>query len=81
MADEIPNIKPKNQAERLLERLGGPRNVCEILKAVGRPRDIATIYKWTYIGYIPSSAMIDLEIVARLEGVVLTIEDYDRRVK
>lgn len=75
-----------NQAERVVQKFGGARQLARILKRVGRPKHPASIFRWTYPrekggtgGIIPTAAWPDLIHAARIEGVVLTAEDMDVR--
>jgi hypothetical protein len=72
----------KTQAERVYAKFGGVRNLYKALQAAGRARHITSIYRWNHPreaggtgGLVPSSAVPDLLVAARLEGVVLTHED------
>jgi hypothetical protein len=73
------------QAERILLKFGGARELHALLKSIGRPRNLATIYKWTYPrpkgrgGLIPTSAWPDLHLAARMAGIILTPADLDHR--
>lgn len=76
----------ENQAERVLRKFGGARRLAAILKMLGRERDPATIYKWTYPrskrgtgGLVPSSAWGDVLAAMRFEGLQLLPEDMDPR--
>lgn len=76
------------QAGRVLLKFGGARRLAFVLKQLGRPRDPATIYKWTYPqekggtgGTIPNHALDDVIAAARLAGVFLTADDLDPRVR
>lgn len=79
----VHKLKPlKPQAKRVIDRFGGPRRLARILKAIGRPKDPACIYRWTYPkerggtgGIIPTSAWNDVLFAARVEGILLTVED------
>lgn len=77
------------QAERIIHKFGGARELARLFAACGCPRDPATIYKWTYNsgpnrkdgtnGLIPTQAWPDLFRVARYSGVMITAEDMDPR--
>lgn len=69
-------------AERILRKLGGPRNVAQMLGTSPQ-----AIYKWTYPreyggtgGLIPHRRQLELMIVAKQRGIVLTPEDFFPRV-
>ncbi len=73
-----------NQAHTILAKFGGPRRLASILRAIGKPKDVATIYKWTYprskggtSGFIPTSMWPDLLSAARYDGVLLKAEDLN----
>lgn len=75
-----------SQAERVIRKFGGAKNLSRILLSLGRPRDPATIYRWTYPkeiggtdGLIPTAAWPDLLMAARQEGIILTSEEIDPR--
>ena len=80
-------IHPKgrfSQAEKILAKFGGARRLSELFKAMGRPRNPATIYKWTYSregggtdGLIPSCAWADVLHAARLEGILIQPDDLN----
>jgi hypothetical protein len=74
------------QAERIIERFGGVRNLIDALENIGIKRDLTNIYRWTYSkekggtgGLVPTTALIDVIAAARKEGVFLTQEDLDPR--
>ena len=73
------------QAERVLDRLGGPMNIIRVMRSMEHPRqwDPSTLYYWTYTkaeggtgGIIPAYAVAILMEVARYEGVLLTADDF-----
>lgn len=75
---------PRSQAEAIIRRFGGPRDLARALAKVGAPRDPSTIYRWTYPrsqggtgGLIPTSAIKDIKRAAMITGVVLRPEDWD----
>lgn len=75
-----------NQAERVIRKFGGAARLCLILKALGKPRALSTIYRWGYPdeagglgGLIPHTALPDVLAAARVEGIVLSSEDLDPR--
>lgn len=81
-----PDKKEKSQADRILYKFGGPRHLRDVLKAIGRPRNLSSIYRWTYPkedggtgGLIPTSAWPDLHVAAHFDGVIITSEDMDPR--
>lgn len=71
------------QAARILTKFGGARELMRALTAIGRHRNAATIFKWTYPtpkgtgGLIPSSAWGDVIAAARHEGIVITTADME----
>lgn len=78
----------QTQAERILLKFGGARRLAIVLKTMGRPRDPATIYKWTYPrerggtgGIVPTKVWTDIIDAARFDGIVLTMDDMDPRPK
>lgn len=65
-------------AERVIRKLGGPARVAELL---GTSRQ--AIYKWTYPrqrggtgGYIPARRQLELMVVCKMQGIVLTKNDF-----
>jgi hypothetical protein len=71
------------QAARVLTKFGGARELMRALKAIGRHRNPASIFKWTYPypkgtgGLIPSTAWDDILAAARHEGIVISQSDMD----
>ncbi len=77
-----------SQAERIINKFGGVPNLVKALETAGRPRHRQNIYRWTWPrerggtgGVIPTSALEDVAEAARIEGVLLTPDDFDPRVK
>lgn len=67
-----------NQAQRIIEKLGG---VNVVAKHTGRSR--VAVYKWTYAkdnggtgGLVPSSAVPVVKAAAKALGVRLSAEDW-----
>lgn len=83
------NNRPKlicPQAQSLISKFGGPRELARVLKAASDdPKDHynpSTIYRWLYPvekggtgGNIPGPALTAILKVARLAGVILTTKD------
>lgn len=70
------------QAERVINKFGGAKRLLAALKAVGFPKNPATVYRWLYPrekggtgGIIPTKAWPDILTAARIEGIFLTAED------
>ena len=70
------------QAGRIFEKFGGARGLMRALAAIGKPKNPATCFKWTYSrakggtgGVIPSSALPDVLMAARHEGILITPDD------
>jgi amino-acid N-acetyltransferase len=89
MAPRFKKYQPKykdvlmSEAERIIARFGGARALAAALKKIGKDRDPASIYRWTYPiedggtgGAVPSSARGDVNDAARLYGIILTAEDW-----
>lgn len=81
-----PPPTTRSQAERVLEKFGGARRLSKVLAILGRSKDPASMYKWTYSrdkggtgGIIPTSAWADILAAARFDGVMITPEDTDPR--
>lgn len=80
------NPRTKTQAEAIFEKFGNASRLCAILKALGRPYNKATLYKWTYPrtkggtnGWVPTKAWPDVLAAARYFGVFITSEEMDPR--
>lgn len=65
-------------ALRVIRKLGGPARVADLL---GMTRE--AVYKWTYPrerggtgGYIPARRQLELMVVAKMNGIVLTKDDF-----
>lgn len=74
------------QAERILGLFGGASRLHRILRGLGRGKNVATYYKWTYPkekggcgGQIPTQCWPDILLAARVEGIHITSEDMDPR--
>lgn len=76
-----------NQAERIIAKFGGVKELHAIFRELNCERTIQTIYKWTKPkgksqgtgGFIPPKDWNDLWRAARYAGVVITSEDMDPR--
>ena len=82
--------KNQRQADRIIDKFGGPRRLHEALKLLaeteGTPevrRDVSQIYRWTYPkskggtdGVVPTSAQRAVGRAARLKGIILTPADW-----
>lgn len=89
MSDESPEEffrKPKSQADRLIRKFGGARNLMRILKKIGEPLTAATIYRWAYPkekggtgGLIPTRTWPTLFRAAKYAGVFISQEETDPR--
>jgi len=86
--ERLAEFRTLSQAERIISKFGGARDLAKALKAIGRERNFATIYKWTYPrgpngtgGVIPTAAWPDIMAAARYCGVLITAEDLDPRLK
>ncbi len=76
------------QAERIIEKFGGAARLTKILSSVGHPLPRSTVYRWLYPrsqggtgGIIPITRWGALFLAAHHDGVFLTIEDFDPRIK
>jgi len=65
-------------AMRVIRKLGGPRNVANMLGM-----STQAIYKWTWPserggtgGFIPAKRQIELMIAAKQRGIILTKDDF-----
>lgn len=70
------------QADRIFARFGGPVGLIQALARAGHARAPSSVYRWNMPrakrgtdGMIPTRALGDVMIAARLEGVVLTEND------
>jgi len=75
--------EPTNQAERIIQKFGGPIPMAEALSAVGYNKRVTAIYKWTHDrdkggagGMIPNSVHAIIRRAARLQGILLTPADW-----
>lgn len=84
--DEAPPLP--SQAQRVIAKFGGARGLMRALQRLEprKHRDATSIYRWTYPkskggtdGLIPTAAMADVTEAARLDGVLLSAEDWDPR--
>lgn len=81
-------MTPVTQAERIIEKFGSVDDLVRALESIGKKKDRATVYRWTYPksvkggtgGIIPTASLIDVISAARAEGVLLTPEDLDPRL-
>jgi hypothetical protein len=86
---EEPKYEPQpSQAERVIAKFGGARDLARAFQAINKPKDPSTIFKWTYPkskggtgGLIPTRVWPDVMAAARYSGVFITIEDLDPRPK
>ena len=85
MDTENTATQQSSQADRVIQKFGGPAQLWRALVTAGYHRDLATIYRWRYSkphgtgGRIPSGAWDGIHAAARLEGIYLTAEDMDPR--
>lgn len=82
----MSDVEMITQAERILNKFGGPLKLAKALKEIGCAKSITQIYKWTYKrekggtnGIIPNAALFDIVQAAKAKGIVLTSEDLDFR--
>jgi hypothetical protein len=82
--ERLPKTK-RSQAERVIAKFGGARQLAEALKAVSPEayRNASSVYRWTYprskygtAGVIPTAAIPHVIAAARVWGVVLIPEDF-----
>lgn len=78
----------ETQSRRVVERFGGVPRLVHALKEAGCPKNPSTIYRWLYSkdhkgsnGLIPISAWPDIFKAAANEGIILSSEDIDPRIK
>jgi len=76
----------KSQAQVLISKFGGARNLMRALKRIGKARNASTVYRWTYPtakggtgGVIPAESLVDVLAAARMEGVFITPQELDPR--
>lgn len=84
--EKPPESRLENQAERVIRRFGGARNLARALLDIGIKQSPSSIYKWTYPkersgtdGIIPTAQMKQICEAARIQGILLTSEDLDPR--
>ncbi len=80
-----PHLR-RTQSRVIFEKFGGVVPLYTLLKALGRPYNKATLYKWTYPrtkggtgGWVPTHAWPDILAAARMDGVFITSEEMDPR--
>lgn len=84
--------EPQSQAARIFARFGGATALWKALRALGdeenKRRHISCVYRWNLPkatggtgGIIPTRNMESVLAAARAEGIVLTADDMDPRVK
>src|SRR6185503_5819560 len=80
-----PRIPTGTQADRIFAKFGGVPALCRALKNLGpeSARSLSAIYRWNLPKYsggsdgvIPTANHQDILKAARLEGIVLTPEDW-----
>lgn len=78
--------RERSQAESVIDKFGGARQLREALDAAGYPLNLATIYKWAYPrekkgcgGFIPVAAWPAILDAARLAGILLDANQFDPR--
>lgn len=86
VAEYLDPQAKKNQAQRIIARFGGPYKLARMLRQLDDPRawrDPSQIYRWTYSrdkrggygGGIPLAMWPYILQAARLEGLILTLEE------
>lgn len=78
--------KPElNQAERLIQKFGGARRLAVLLRQVEPTKKwtASAIYRWSYPeakggrgGVVPQRHWALIEKAARLDGIVLSLDDF-----
>lgn len=75
--------KDDSQARRITRRFGGAQRLADLLhRYFGLANSKHAVYAWRYAphsGLIPLPMVRRILAIARLEGVVLTAEDFDPR--
>lgn len=73
----------ETQSERIIRKFGGIHELRKVLTALGKPRNASSIYRWLYTkekggtgGLIPVHIWSTLFAAARLQGILLTPEDF-----
>lgn len=79
---------PSSQAERVIDKFGGVPRLLELLEKAGLKRNRSSVHRWRYPkaiggcgGVIPSHDWAFVIRAAQLDGIVLTSEDLDPRLK
>jgi hypothetical protein len=80
-AMEIPeDERPRTQVERIAAKFGSIRKLWRALKRLGgryARMDVSTLYKWNLAsGQVPTQHTAAVNKAARIEGIVLTDEDW-----
>lgn len=86
---ELKDPPPRSQAQRVIDKFGGPRRLAALLRVIDPPRadgkirhTPSSVYRWTYprerggtAGRIPAHVLPLVMKAARLEGIFLTPDD------
>jgi hypothetical protein len=82
MESNLKELIPDSQAHRVIAKFGRPRDLCRALALAGEEvRDPSVVYRWTYErpmgtgGLIPNAAIPAILKAARLQGIMLTVDD------
>lgn len=74
----------RTQAERVIRRFGGPKQLVDAINASGGKKNLSSIYRWQYPkekggtgGVIPTAAWPLILDAAKFAGIVLRQEDFD----
>lgn len=75
--------EPMSQAERIISKFNGARNLARALKEVGINRAPSSIYRWAYPtekgglgGVVPPKLWPAIIKAGRLYGILITPDDY-----
>ena len=88
--DDRPKPRMMSQAERIIRKFGGPRDLWRSLQVLdpSKHRNPTSIYRWQYSkavggtgGLIPTAALGDIIEAARANGIFLDVDDLDPRPK
>lgn len=91
--DLICDIEPTStQVDRVFKAFNGVMGLVRALTAIGRYKSPSTLYRWRYArskkrgaggtgGMVPIQCWPDIFAAAEYEGIILSSEDVDPRIK
>jgi hypothetical protein len=73
------------QAAHIIRKFGGEARLATLLTQAGWPTNRVTLYRWNYSapagtnGLVPTHQRARIVQIARMDGVLLTDQDWDQR--